>query len=78
MEGGLSTYGNCDFILSWAILKGHAGETDLSGLNVCMAGTYDDPESQFTLTFPPITSDIVTEIKNDLTKLKRTKSKKLI
>ena len=26
--------------------------------------------SQFTLTFPPITSDIVTEIKNDLTKLK--------
>lgn len=44
MEGGLSTYGKCDFILSWAILKGHADETDLSGLEVCMAGTYDDAE----------------------------------
>jgi hypothetical protein len=44
MEGGLSTYGNCDFILSWAIMKGHSGQTDLSGLDVCMAGTYDDDE----------------------------------
>ncbi len=41
---GLSTYGNCDFILSWAILKGHCGEIDLSGLNVCMAGTYHDDD----------------------------------
>lgn len=41
---GLSSYGVCDFILSWAILKGHLSETDLSGLDVCMAGTYRDDE----------------------------------
>jgi len=46
LEGGLSTYGDCDFILSWAILKGHAGETDLTGLDVCMAGTYDDADDE--------------------------------
>ena len=41
---GLSTHGNCDFILSWAISKGQFEEIDLSGLFVCMAGTYDDDE----------------------------------
>jgi len=44
MQGGRSTYGNCDFILSWVILKGHSGETNLSGLGVCLAGTYNDDE----------------------------------
>ena len=41
---GLSTHGNCDFILSWAILRGHSNDTDLTGLNTCMAGTYHDDE----------------------------------
>lgn len=43
-EGGLSTYGNCDFILSWAINNGHLGDVDLSDTIVCMAGTYHDDE----------------------------------
>lgn len=41
---GLATHGNCDFILSWEILKGRYRALDLSGLSVCMAGTYHDEE----------------------------------
>lgn len=41
---GQSSYGNCDFILSWRILDGRYGDLDLSGLAVCMAGTYHDDE----------------------------------
>ena len=42
--GGRSTYGECDFALSWSILDGHAGDLDLSGLDVVMAGAYSDDE----------------------------------
>jgi hypothetical protein len=42
--GGLSSYGNCDFILSWRILEGQFGAIGLSDLSVCMAGTYHDDE----------------------------------
>lgn len=41
---GLSTYGVCDFVLSWRIRQGSAGAVDLSGLDVGMAGTYSDDE----------------------------------
>lgn len=40
--GGRSTYGVCDFLLSWHINNGHMGSVDLSGLNVSIAGTYND------------------------------------
>ena len=40
--GGRSTYGICDFLISWKILKGHCGTVDLSGLGVSIAGTYND------------------------------------
>lgn len=42
VPGGRSTYGDCDFLLSWCITKGHMGSVDLSGLNVSIAGTYND------------------------------------
>ena len=42
--GGRSTYGVCDFAISWRILGGRAGATDLSGLSVVLAGSYDDDE----------------------------------
>jgi len=42
VAGGLSTYGICDFLLSWRIEQGDAGGVDLAGCQVCMAGTYDD------------------------------------
>jgi hypothetical protein len=43
--GGRSTYGVCDFALSWLVANGRAGDdVDLSGLEVVMAGTYDDDE----------------------------------
>lgn len=42
--GGRSTYGICDFALGWTIEHGHADEIDLSGLEVVMAGSYDDDE----------------------------------
>ena len=42
--GGRATYDNCDFILSWKILDGFSKDIDLSGLSVCMAGTYDEHE----------------------------------
>ncbi len=40
--GGRSTYGDCDFLLSWQIAEGRMGDVDLSGLNVSIAGTYND------------------------------------
>lgn len=42
--GGRSTYGICDFVLSWWILEGRAGETDLAGLKTVLAGSYNDDE----------------------------------
>jgi hypothetical protein len=42
--GGRSTYGVCEFALSWAIADGHAADTDLSKLAVVLVGSYDDDE----------------------------------
>jgi hypothetical protein len=39
-----STFGVCDFALSWYILRGHADALDLSGLSVVLAGFYRDDE----------------------------------
>ncbi len=39
-EGSASTYGHCDFALSWAVKDGAAGDLDLSGLDVVMAGSW--------------------------------------
>jgi hypothetical protein len=39
-----STYGNCDFALSWRILDGERGVVPLSGLSVVMVGSYFDNE----------------------------------
>ncbi len=43
-KGGRSSYGTCDFALSWHILKGQAGDVDLSDLAVVLAGSYSDDE----------------------------------
>ena len=42
--GGRSTYGVCQFALSWQIREGHADLDSLDGLAVVMAGWYDDDE----------------------------------
>ncbi|HVE98954.1 MAG TPA: DUF1326 domain-containing protein, partial [Mycobacteriales bacterium] len=42
--GGRSTFGVCDFALGWSIDEGHAGDVDLAGFEVVMAGSYDDDE----------------------------------
>ena len=49
--GGRSTFGVCDFALSWAILDGHAPAVDLAGRTVVMVGSYDDdaPRSPWTV-----------------------------
>jgi len=49
MQGGMklstgSTYGECDFALSWHIVKGAFGSLDLSDRSVVMAGSYRDIE----------------------------------
>jgi hypothetical protein len=42
--GGRSTYGHCDFALSWAVADGAAGDLAFAGLNVVMVGRYgEDP-----------------------------------
>ena len=41
-KGGRSTYGVCDFALSWLITKGESDGLDLSGRRVVMAGSYSD------------------------------------
>ena len=43
-KGGRSTYGHCDFALSWYIENGNAGGINLSGLSVVLAGKYNDDE----------------------------------
>lgn len=42
--GGRSTYGVCDFALSWSIEHGEFDGLDLAGLSVVLAGRYDDDE----------------------------------
>jgi hypothetical protein len=49
-QGGLklttgSTYGICDFALSWRIVEGEHGDFTLSGLSVVLAGTYSDHDA---------------------------------
>jgi len=39
-----STYGVCEFALSWRILRGHHDTLDLSNLSVVLAGRYRDDE----------------------------------
>jgi len=48
-EGGRPSYGVCDFALSWHILNGQAGATDLKDLMVILAGSYDggQPDSRW-------------------------------
>ncbi len=43
-SGGRSTYGFCDFVLSWRIVDGRVGDRDLSGLDAVMIGSYSDDE----------------------------------
>ena len=45
VPGGRSTYGICQFVLSWRILGGTAAGIDLSNLHVSMAGFYDNDET---------------------------------
>lgn len=40
--GGLSTYGVCDFALGWTIDEGHADGVDLAGLQIVLAGSFED------------------------------------
>ncbi|HKI63515.1 MAG TPA: DUF1326 domain-containing protein [Burkholderiales bacterium] len=42
--GGDSTYGICQFLLSWHIERGEADGVDLAGRQVVMAGFYRDAE----------------------------------
>lgn len=43
-DGGRSTFGVCDFALSWWIKRGHSGELDLTDRKVVMVGSYNDDE----------------------------------
>ena len=40
-----SSYGVCDFALSWRVAEGRSGDTELSGLSVVLAGSYRDDEA---------------------------------
>ncbi len=44
VPGGDSTYGLCQFILSWQVDKGQAEGVDLTGRQIVMAGFYNDAE----------------------------------
>ena len=43
-KGGRSTYGFCDFALSWHVTEGQADGVDLSNLFAVLAGSYNDDE----------------------------------
>lgn len=42
VDGGRSTHGICDYILTWKIVEGHFKNTDLGGLSISIAGSYND------------------------------------
>ena len=42
VDGGRSTHGVCDYILTWKIEEGHFKNIDLAGLKISIAGSYDD------------------------------------
>jgi hypothetical protein len=44
--GGWSSYGHCDFALSWSIRRGYADQVDLASRQVVMAGRYRDDPAQ--------------------------------
>jgi hypothetical protein len=50
-SGGRSTTGVCTGALSWAIVDGHAGDVDLSGLVAVLACRYDDDEDGSPWTY---------------------------
>lgn len=43
-QGGRSTYGTCDFVLSWMVEKGQVDGRDVSGLSTVLVGSYSDDE----------------------------------
>lgn len=43
-DGSRSSFGVCEFALSWWIKRGHAGDLDLTDRQVVMVGRYDDDE----------------------------------
>lgn len=43
-DGGRSTYGICDFAISWLVESGEADGVDLGGFDVVLAGRYIDDE----------------------------------
>src|SRR4051794_28129163 len=44
-HGHRSTFGVCQFALSWWIKRGHAGAADLTDRKVVMVGSYDDDQA---------------------------------
>lgn len=63
-DGGRSTFGVCDFALSWWVTRGHHRDTDLTGLQVVMVGSYDDePGSPWTVSL--LIDDRSTEQQHD-------------
>ncbi len=50
--GGRSTYGECDFVLSWWITEGDVDGRDLSGRQAVLVGHYsdDEPGSPWTVS----------------------------
>jgi hypothetical protein len=42
--GGRSTFGVCDFALSWSVTEGFTPGVELAGRKVVMIGSYDDDE----------------------------------
>jgi hypothetical protein len=52
-QGGRSTYGVCLGALSWQIVEGHSGDTDLDGSRVVIVCRYSDDEPGSPWAFKP-------------------------
>lgn len=63
--GGRSTYGVCQFALSWHIREGWAASVPLAGLDVVMAGFYDDDEPGRPWSVVLYVDDRATEVQAD-------------
>jgi len=63
--GGRSTHGICQFVLSWQVIQGHAGDVRLDGLGVVMAGWYDDDEPSSPWSVSLYVDDAATDAQYD-------------
>ena len=64
-DGGRSSFGVCDFALSWWVKTGHAADINLEGRQVVMVGTYSDDDAGSPWTVALFIDDHATSVQQN-------------